>query len=794
MKKKINKARLFRNVILGLLLIGIVSIWYANRFVKGKGFEGLGDFITTYNENKALSDGVEAEEITLIVSDKDYSFLENKRQEALDRGIQVNKGDNYVSCRIVTGNDTIDGEMRLKGHMTDHLEGDKWSFRVKAEEEVKGMYRFSLQNPATRNYAYEWVYHKLLAHEEVIHLKYDFVRLKLNDKDLGIYAVEEHFGQHILRDNERPGGAILRWNPELYWEHRLDEFDSVYLDESYSGYSSSFPEAYDKGVVKKDEKLVETCVKAAALLEAFRRGEIQTSEAFDMVKMARFHAVIDLVGGYHSLDWSDVKFFYNENTGLIEPVGYESFSVRETDKIAGQRIPENYSMTGYDYHDRLFSDPEFFAVYIQELERICDEAYFDEFIQSIEEELNVKRGVLAQEFAYIKFSFNGYYKNIDLIRHNLELPKAFHAFLMEKTDSTVQLDLAPVSDYPIEILALVVDGKKELKPDTAIVLPAKARNTFAQYFGVSFTHNGKKLKNLTIKARIPGSINTFEVEVSDLPSYRLIEIPDSVEEELESDSLISWLNDSVGVFKQKIVQINSPVLIPENHQVIVNPGQEIQFSDKGKLVVNGSLNFYGTEEHEIKLSGNDLRTEALDIRNGNLIAVNTQFYNIETDFIQASNSSVSLENCAIADTKGRFIQGVKSKISLIDCASGNMNTLGEFDRCEVKIKSLAATHGDTFLKAYGSDIEMHSSQIKGYNLVADLNHLSDFTNWSSSFEGNEIIGKLNHVSTFKAYVGTISSEGQAVFYLDNETDLPGSSSYRLFRTKSPGVKEITAEG
>ena len=176
---------------------------------------------------------------------------------ALDKGLQINNGDNYVPCKVNVDDSFVEGEMRLKGHMTDHLEGEKWSFRVKTKKDVLGMRRFSLQHPGTRNYVYEWIYHELLKHEDVIYLKYDFVNLKLNDKDLGIYALEEHFGQHVLDRNNRPKGAILRWNPSLYWESRIDEFQGIYLDQEYSNFESSFAEPYDKSVVLKDKELVE---------------------------------------------------------------------------------------------------------------------------------------------------------------------------------------------------------------------------------------------------------------------------------------------------------------------------------------------------------------------------------------------------------------------------------------------------------------------------------------------------------------------------------------------------------
>ncbi|MFT5819401.1 MAG: hypothetical protein ACI8ZM_000625 [Crocinitomix sp.] len=790
MSRKINKGRLFRNVILIALVIGVIGFYLSNKYVKTKGFDNIGDFVSNYQTNKSLSDGVAAEEIQLLLSDGDYQFLKDKRQESLDRGIQVNIGDNYVNCKLLYKGDTIKGEMRLKGHMTDHLEGDKWSFRVKTKDEVMGMYRFSLQNPATRNYAYEWIYHELLENEDVIHLKYDFIKLKLNDKDLGIYAIEEHFGQHILRDNDRPPGAILRWNPELYWEHRLDELDGVYIDEGYSNYSSSFPEAYDQGVVKKDPQLIESYQKGALLLEQFRRGIKTTSEVFDVEKMARFHAVIDLVGGYHSLDWSDVKFYFNSNIGKIEPVGYESFSVRKTFKIAGQRTPEDYATAGFNYHDRLFSDPEFFKVYIESLQRICDEEYFKTFTDKIEEELNNKRGVLADEFAYIKFSFQPYYDNIELIRKNLELPKPFHAFLEASTDSMVTLSLSPVSDYPIEVLSLSVNDKRSYALDSIFVLPPKARNTFAHYFQIEIPFDGKKLKNLKVRAKIPGANTQFEVHVSELPmpaDYNVYEIDSS---ENRMDSVLVWMNDSVAFFRENQTRISGLIEIPAHKTLIVNAGQSLDFSRSGRIVVRGKLKLLGSAQNELMISATDTKQyrPSISILGGEFLAIHTQISNVQNNLIQLKNGKLSFQKCVIADSEHTLITASESEITLVDCSSGNMNSLGSFDRCTVKIKSFTAKNGETFITSSGSDIEMHQSKVSGYESVSDLNYLSDFSSWGSIFENNGIISKLNNISTFKTYGSTILSGQNGVFIQDIARPDEAESTYLFYKTPAGNLR------
>lgn len=586
MSYKVNKTKLLKRTIMLLLVLACASVFIANRFAKQQGFSNLVDLYAVYTENKNLSENAVPTEMTLLVEEEDYAFLSSRRDVAMERGIQINDDENaYVACKIICNGDTTKGEMRLKGHMTDHLEGDKWSFRVKTKKnEVLGMNRFSLQAPGTRNYAYEWVYHQLLKEEGIIHLQYDFIRLKLNDKDLGIYALEEHFGQHVLENNKREDGAILRWNPNLYWDWRIDELQGNYLNQQYASYAASFSEPFDGATVEDDSALIQTYLKGSALLESFRRGEKTTSEVFDVALMAKFHAIIDLVGGHHSLDWSDVKFYYNGQTGLVEPVGYESFSVRSTEMVAGQRVPDNFDLVKLDYHDRLFSDPVFFEAYIKELNRICEASYFRKFIDKIRPELNVKLGILGIEFPFEKFSFDPYFENINLIRNNLDLPKPFHAFLQNSSDSVVTISVTPVSDFPIEILSLTIDDKEEFRLDEPFILAPRARDSFAPYFDLLFRYDGSKLKKLKLKSRIPGSENIFETEVSDLPSYQALkELNNSG---LQGNSIASAamaMNDSVFFFEEKNIRINENLAIGKNQTLLFFPGQRIEFASGGQL-------------------------------------------------------------------------------------------------------------------------------------------------------------------------------------------------------------------
>lgn len=800
-----KRSKLLKRLIIAILLLACVAAFVAHKFVQNYGFDGLGDFIAVYRHNKNLASKVEPLEMKIILSDDDYDFLKKRRDKAIERGIQINDGeDNYVPCKIIQNGDTVKAELRLKGHMTDHLEGDKWSFRVKTDKKpVLGMRRFSLQEPGTRNYAYEWVYHQLLKKEGIIHLNYDFIHLQLNDKDLGIYAIEEHFGQHVLEHNNRPAGAILRWNPNLYWEWRIDELQGTFLNEQYSNYSSSFVEPYEKGTVEDDSVLLNTYMRGASLLEAFRRGEMITSEVFDVILMARFHAIIDLVGGHHSLDWSDVKFFYNSKTNKIEPVGYESFSVRKTESISGQRIPDVYEPPGFNYHDRLFADPVFFAAYIKELERIADEKYFNNFIAGIQDELDKKNGIIAREYPYKKFTFLPYFENIDLIRQNLQLPKPFHAFLETKNDSSIAIQLSPVSDFPIEILALVVNGKHEIPIANPFTLPAKARNTYAHYFVVSFKHADLKLKNLVLKARIPGSSWIFETEVSDLPAHKKIDPGNQLDDKSELTSknqhpaLINY-HDSIWFFNSQEISIDQSLVFTDSQDVLVFfPGQTVNFEEHGSIFSFGRIEFRGSSEEDGNIEVTASQTTGstginsmpkIILQAGDLTCSNVSFYETE-NFLSATDAEIYFTQCRFGDIHHEFMSAKLSVIHFDQCGGGTVASLGYFEQSMLRLRDSFFKNGNQFIEANGSDIDLIACDISNFSVCAVLSYSSSLRSWNSNFSGKDYIGVLNHASEMNLHGGIVSTATTG-FLLDEKNNLPGESTYLLYRCEVNNISSL----
>ena len=254
--RKQRKRKRRRISLVLLLLLAAAGYYVGNRYAKQAGHDGLFSLLSSSSSNYSNSRDPDVA-ISLEIDAEAMAKINQVREDALARGVIVQPDDPYVPCVIRYNGEEIKAEIRLKGKMLDHVEGDKWSFRVKTKkgDAFLGMKRFTLQHPGTRQYLSEWVYHRIAEEEGLIALRYQFINLTLNDDDLGVYAVEEHFGQEVLGQNERLPGPIFRFNPSLFWYFRINEANGIDIAEEYTKFQSSYLDAFTEGSLLKDADL-----------------------------------------------------------------------------------------------------------------------------------------------------------------------------------------------------------------------------------------------------------------------------------------------------------------------------------------------------------------------------------------------------------------------------------------------------------------------------------------------------------------------------------------------------------
>ncbi|MGH7456765.1 MAG: hypothetical protein ACRENG_35780, partial [bacterium] len=221
-------------VVASLVATSLYSVYYGMELYKQKAAASYNDFFENAVKTKLslvpnyIKGNLFAkpERITIDVKHEHFQKLAYKREIALATRILTASDDDFVPAKIRYQDTTTEVKIRLKGDWVDHLLGDKWSYRikVKGDHTLLGMKQFSIHHPKARNYVYEWIFHQALKRESMIPLRYDFIEVTLNGKDLGVYALEEHFEKRVVEYNQFREGPIVKYNEELLWNDRATHF------------------------------------------------------------------------------------------------------------------------------------------------------------------------------------------------------------------------------------------------------------------------------------------------------------------------------------------------------------------------------------------------------------------------------------------------------------------------------------------------------------------------------------------------------------------------------------------
>ena len=203
-------------------------------------------------------------------------------------------------------------------------------------------------------------FHQALAKEGLLGLRYQFIRVVLNQKDLGIYALEEHFDAYLLGHNQLWNGPIVRFNEEFFWKEiaQKSTFDRARM--SSGSYLSSDIDAFQTTKWISTPSNRKQSLKAISLLESFRRGQLQTSQVFDVEKLAKFFALTDLMGAEHGSRWHNARFYYNPVTSRLQPIGFDGNagqSIRSLcATINGNYLGGHSSQIVDNYYAKIFND------------------------------------------------------------------------------------------------------------------------------------------------------------------------------------------------------------------------------------------------------------------------------------------------------------------------------------------------------------------------------------------------------------------------------------------------------
>lgn len=392
MKLKSSNKQQF--IFLLVLITGAVLLLILNTFLLNKKSKYA---VTPNFEQKSPLDFIQ-----LTFNQNHYNKLKKKRDKALSIGILETKDSDYVPVTVSYNGKDFKAEARLKGDWTDHLSGDKWSFRIKLKNDktILGMRKFSLHHPKTRGYINEWLYHKSVKSEELIGLRYSFIEGSIHikqkntsgyiNKSLGIYAIEETFDKRTIESNKRKESIILKFS-ENYWWNEVKK--GIKTGEPYGiGYSKfmkrvSYPvNAFSESKILQDSTMKKYFILGKSLLKGAREGQITLSDAFDVKKLAMHNALLNLFGANHGNSIINIRFYYNPITSKLEPIAFDGNAGKKLQKYESFNFIKNNNIKDSIYNKEL----------IVALRKISKPSYVDQLIKTNKAEVSNFKNILKK--------------------------------------------------------------------------------------------------------------------------------------------------------------------------------------------------------------------------------------------------------------------------------------------------------------------------------------------------------------------------------------------------------------
>ncbi len=639
------------------------------------------------------------ERIVIDIKNNDFQKLAYKREIALANGILISSDDDFVPAKIHYNNQTMDVRLRLKGDWIDHIQGDKWSFRikVKGDNTFFGMKEFSIQDPKTRNYLNEWVFQKAIEKEGIVGLRYFFIDVTVNGKNKGIYALEENFDYRLIEHNGYREGPIIRFDDNLVWLNRLKG-----TEVRFENYYSSDIDAFQSSRILNNPVQYEQFIKAKDLLESFRNGGLNTSEVFDTDKLAKFMAISYLMGGTHGIHWTNSRFYYNPVTTRLEPIGFDSgsdsLSVSEIgfdSNIDSLSMSENIVQD--PYLNRLFKDRIFFEKFVMELERVSQKSYLDDLFSGLDDELQRNIDIIHKDRPIYYFSKDIFYNNQNYIRNLLNPVKGLYAYFQNTTvNSTIVLEVGNIQSMPIEVLDVSYHGSQIFEPrEKSNILEGKDYFKTVQYKKIEFV--------------LPKGFNWSDRYISELRlNYRLLGYS-----RLRNETVIPWSHLSENFLESDFIR-QSPN-VNEFDFLFADEAAKKIIMKPGNWVINRSLII--PSGYTVTWWGN--KTTKLDLRNNATVLSFSpiQFFGSEDYPIVITSSDSTGQGIAVLNAGGRSILNrvVFNNLSAPSQGVWQLSGAVEFYNSDVNINGVEFSDnkfGDDMLHVVRSKFDIRNSLFK----------------------------------------------------------------------------------
>lgn len=480
-------------------------------------------------------------ELSIYLEPKEYKKIIEIRKKSLEQTKLTKDLERWSSGKILYEDINREMQVRLKGVFPDHWsDSEQWSLKVKINNDsqpIKGLYRFALQPPKTTSYIYEWLFMKALEKENLFSLGVDYVDVKMNENNIGVYALIGQISDELIEKNKKVISPIIGFDSEL-WVLEQIQSNKIYSQGVIKKENSTEDSYYRVKInpiqfsINDKDNSLKNLKSAINLLESFRQGKLKTSETFDTDQLAKIMALRALLGS-SQFDWLDTKFYYNPITKLLEPISKEIHVDLENNYkvyyptwwIDSSKPRPDYEMNKDFFIDDIYKDKIFYDKYLKQLNKFSKIKYFENLISENKDEFNLYLKKIKKNYPTKKiFSYDHLEITRLRIANFLNPIQNLNAYFSNYDNGILKLNISNLQRLPIILKGLQLsDGSKMFFDEEIFIdgrkpfLPVKIEDII---INCNFKSNCKKtnIENQKIIFQILGQDQNKYVSIS--PFYR----------------------------------------------------------------------------------------------------------------------------------------------------------------------------------------------------------------------------------------------------------------------------------
>ena len=354
---------------------------------------------------------------------------------------------------------------------------------------------------------------------------------------------------------------------------------------------------FNQNRIRENPDLDKQYQMAIDLLGKWRANKISFSEALDIEKWGLFYALSDLFGAPHAVSTTNLRFYYNPITKLLEPVGFDAQAGNKLIELGG--ITKINRHKGFSLHEK----------YLAALEKISDPAYVKGLFKKL-------RGPLdkIKTEAQLNFQEPIIEENAQIIRNLINPAKGLRAYFYEQSAGNLVLQMSNFLRFPIQVESITLSGRALIDPQNLPLIPPKG------YTGISLKSYRIKLppdlkwsdsmkNSLEVNYRMLGStrLNKDKVLLSNFPDAdRLTRIFESDLSNYKAfDFLVADHHAKQIIFAPGKWIIGKNLIIPKGFTVFCGPGTKLDMENGANIISFSPMHFMGNVDDPILIHSSD---------------------------------------------------------------------------------------------------------------------------------------------------------------------------------------------